>query len=79
MYSTIRDIDTDWNRRRQVTSNLGAQLILAADPEEHQHSADRKKGVVKYIRYQHNVVDDAPAVGGAYFDGDDATERNSAF
>ena len=40
----------------------------------------RKMSDVGYIRYQHDVVDDDDAaVGGADVDGDDATERDSAF
>jgi hypothetical protein len=39
----LRDTDTDWNRRRHATSNLGVQLVLAADPKEHQHSVDGNK------------------------------------
>jgi hypothetical protein len=40
----------------------------------------RKMSDVRYIRYQHDVVDDDDAaVGGADVDDDDATERDSAF
>ena len=45
----LRDTDTDWSRRRQATSNLGVQLVLAADPKEHQHSVGGKKGRYLFV------------------------------
>ena len=39
----------------------------------------RKNGDVKQIHYQQDAVNDDAAVGGANVDGDDATERDSAF
>jgi hypothetical protein len=42
----FRDTDTDWNRRRHATSNLGVQLILAADPKGRQHSIGGKRVVI---------------------------------
>jgi hypothetical protein len=45
----LRDTDTDWNRRRQATSNLGVQLVLAADPKGHQHLVGGKKGRYLFV------------------------------
>ena len=38
-----RDADNDWNRRKQATSNLDAQIILAANPEEHESLVNGKE------------------------------------
>jgi hypothetical protein len=43
------EIYNDWNRRRQATSNLGVQLILAADPKEHQHLVGGEKGRYLFV------------------------------
>jgi hypothetical protein len=45
----LRGTDTDWNRRRQATSNLGVQLVLAADPKEHQHLVGGKEGRYLFV------------------------------
>ena len=63
-----------------VTMQRSATAHFETMVWKNQHSVDGKKSDVRYIRYQHDVVDDDDAaVRGADVDGDDATERDSAF